>query len=198
MSCLVTGWMRVGPMLMNSDVRLSIACSKSRTTGSGNGYWAARVPIPAWKTSSRQSVQGNSDHRQRDWTLGPSAGAALVLSVLTFLGLAAAFLNDLPLIMQIPIALLVMGIGAHGTWRLLHPAVVRLKVDDQHVRVCYRGGSHSTGALAGTPFVSPVYVGLRWRPQGKRLPRSLGVFTGQMSEPDFRRLCAALRQQGES
>lgn len=143
-------------------------------------------------------MQGTSDHPQRDWTLGPSARMALVISVLTFLGLVAAFLNDLPLILQIPIALFVIGLGAHGIRRLLHPAASGLKVDGRRVRVRYRGGSQSTGSLTGTPFVSPVYVGLRWRPQGKRLPRSLGVFRGQMSEPDFRRLCAALRHQGES
>ncbi|WP_376695990.1 YgfX family protein [Wenzhouxiangella sp. EGI_FJ10305] len=128
--------------------------------------------------------------------MGPSPGMALVLSGLTLLGLVAAFANGLPLVVQLPIALLVIGLGSRSILRLLWPDATGLAIDGESIHLRGRSGTRSTGKLDGTPFVSPVYVGIRWRNE-RRLPRALCVFRGQLSEPDFRKLCAVLRQQGE-
>lgn len=142
-------------------------------------------------------MHATSDRRSNEWPVGPSPGTALALSGLTLLGLAAAFANGLPLLVQIAIALLVIGLGSRSVFRLLRPVATGLAIDGERIHLRDRSGERSTGRLVGTPFVSPLYVGFRWRDRKRRLPRALGVFRGQLSEPDFRRLCARLRQRGE-
>lgn len=142
-------------------------------------------------------MHATSDRQSSEWPVGPSPVMALVLSGLTLLGLAAAFANGLPLALKLPIALLVIGLGSRSVVYLLRPFVTGLAVDGERIRVRDRSGGRSKGKLSGTPFVSPVYVGFRWRDGQRRLPRALGVFRGQLSDPDFRKLCVMLRQQGE-
>ncbi|MDZ7789845.1 MAG: hypothetical protein U5L08_04985 [Xanthomonadales bacterium] len=138
-----------------------------------------------------------SGHRVADWALGASRNAAFTVSVLTVLGVAAAFLNGVPTLIQIFIAISVVAFGGHAVRRLLFPAVSAVMVEGQQVRMRFHDGSSKSGTLNGTPFVSPVFVGFRWSPQSSRLPHALGIFRGQMSATDYRRLCATLRQQGE-
>lgn len=142
-------------------------------------------------------MHATSDRQTNEWPVGPSPVMALVLSALTLLGLAAAFANGLPLIVQLPIALLVVGLGSRSVFRLLRPVARGLAIDGERIQLRDRSGTRSTGKLSGTPFVSPLYVGFRWRDGKRRVPRALGVFRGQLSEPDFRKLCAMLRQQEE-
>ncbi len=142
-------------------------------------------------------MHATSDRHSNEWPVGPSPGTALALSGLTLLGLAAAFGNGLPLVVQFPIALLVFGLGSRSVFRLLRPVTTSLSTDGEKIHLRDRSGGRSTGRLVGTPFVSPLYVGFRWREAKQSVPRAFGVFRGQLSEPDFRRLCAKLRQRGE-
>lgn len=143
------------------------------------------------------SVQGISDRTGNDWPVGPARGPGLVVSGLGLLGLVAAFANGLPLIVQLPLALAVCALAGHALWRLLQPRIVGFEVDGRQVRLRTASGARLGGDLVGLPFVSPFYVGLRWREEGRLRQRSLGIFREQMNATDFRRLCAILRQRGE-
>lgn len=143
-------------------------------------------------------MQGTSAHRREDWPVGPARKSALMVAGLSALGLVAAFANALPLIVQLPLAITVLALGGHALRGLLQPGVRALGIEGQSVRIQEASGARSSGTLVGVPFVSPVYVGLRWCANDRRLPRSLGIFREQMDAPDFRRLCAALRQREES
>lgn len=143
-------------------------------------------------------MRGTSASRGSDWLpVSPSLRAALVVAGLTLAGVAAPFATGLSLFLQLPVALAALAVGGVAIMRLVHPAIRSLKIDDSRIHIDYRSGSRSSGTLTGSPFVSPLYVGFRWRPADRRLPRSFGVFRGQMAGADFRRLCAVLRQQGE-
>lgn len=142
-------------------------------------------------------MQGISARVHDEWRLMPARSAVFVVSALTVLALIAAFANDLPLIVRLALAAAVLALGGHALRRLLRPRVDALAVDGQSVRVRETSGARSSGELVGAPFVSPFYVGFRWRENSRRLPRSLGIFREQMDATDFRRLCAALRQRGE-
>lgn len=142
-------------------------------------------------------MPGISAPRLGDWRpVGRSPMTALVVSGLTLAGASAPFATGLSLLVQIPIALVTLVAGALAVKRLLNPDIQSLKIDAARIQIRHRSGGRSSGSLIGSPFVSPLYVGLRWRPADSRLPRSIGVFRGQMTGPDFRRLCATLRQQG--
>lgn len=127
--------------------------------------------------------------------MGPSLRAALVVAGLTLAGVAAPFATGLSLLIQLPAALVALVVGGHAIMRLVNPDIRSLKIDEARIHIRDRSGSRSSGKLIGSPFVSPLYVGFRWRPAEKRLPHSVGVFRGQMAESDFRRLSALLRQQ---
>lgn len=144
-------------------------------------------------------MPATSRRLRNDWPVGSARGAALAVTGLSLLACLAAFINGLPIFLQLFLALIVLAGGALAVRRLLWPEVAGLKVDGRRVRVRQASGDHAlTGELAGVPFVSPVYVGFRWRPDGARLPRSIGVFRAQLNAVDFRRLCAELRQGGET
>ena len=142
-------------------------------------------------------MNATSGRRVADWALGPSRSAAFTVSILTVLGVAAAFVNGVPHLIQIFIAILVLAVGGHAARRLLYPVVNAVRIEEEQVRIRFQDGSSKSGTLNGTPFVSPVFVGFRWSPQSGRLPSVFGVFRGQMSAEDYRRLCATLRQPGE-
>ncbi|WP_376691023.1 YgfX family protein [Wenzhouxiangella sp. EGI_FJ10409] len=142
-------------------------------------------------------MQGISDQPRNDWPVGPARRSGAVVSGLIVLGLAAAFGNGAPHYVQIAVALAIVVLGGLALLRLLRPPLAGLGIDGDNVHVRAASGDRASGALVGTPFVSPVYVGFRWHEKGRRLPRSLGVFREQMDRADFRRLCARLRQRGE-
>ncbi|NEZ03912.1 hypothetical protein G4Y73_07080 [Wenzhouxiangella sp. XN201] len=127
--------------------------------------------------------------------MGPSLRAALVVAGLTLAGVAAPFATGLSLLIQLPAALVALAVGGHAIMRLVNPDFRSLKIDEAQIHVRDRSGSRSSGKLIGSPFVSPLYVGFRWRPAEKRLPHSVGIFRGQMAGSDFRRLSALLRQR---
>jgi len=142
-------------------------------------------------------VPGTSNLRRNDWPTRPARKAALAVSGLSLLALVAAFANGLPLLVRIPIALLVVAMGARTIRRLVHPSINGLRIEGFRVCVRTASGPRHCGKLAGSPFVSPFYVGFRWREDDRMLPHSLGIFREQMDATDFRRLCATLRQQGQ-
>ena len=138
-------------------------------------------------------------HPRDDWPVEPARGAAVAVAGLSLLACLAAFSNAMPIFLQSFLALLVLLGGGLAVRRLLRPEISGLEVVGRRIRVSRTTSSHVlSGELVGLPFVSPVYVGFRWRPEGARLPRSLGGFRAQLSATDFRRLCAELRQASEA
>lgn len=132
-----------------------------------------------------------------EWRIRPARGPALLVALVTLLGILSAFNNALSLWVQLLIAGLVLAAGGVAVHRLLAPVAKGLRVQSREVRLRMPGGATLEGELQGSPFVSPLFVGFRWRPEGRRLAGSLGVFRGQMTGEDFRRLCVALRQTGQ-
>lgn len=141
----------------------------------------------------QDSSVGNPDY----WSVGPAPLPASIVCGLTLLAFSAAWLNGLPTILQIPIAIASLLLGCFAFKRLIDPPVQSLKVDGMRVQVRDSCGSRSNGTLAGVPFVSPFFVGMRWRVPGRRRPRAVGIFRGQLEDRHYRRLCAALRQNDE-
>lgn len=144
-------------------------------------------------------MPATSRPRRNDWLVKPARGAALAVAGLSLLACLAAFINALPTPLQFLLALLALLGGGLSVRRLLRPKIVALEVAGR--RVCVRQASDDhvvRGELAGLPFVSPAYVGFRWRPDAAGLPRSIGLFRAQLSATDFRRLCRELRQAIEA
>lgn len=143
-------------------------------------------------------MPATSERPDSDWSIGPARRASLVVAGLTLLGGVAVFANAMSFFLQLPLALLVLIGGSFSIRRLLQPPVRGIAVDGGGVRLRCAAAPSSKGRLVGPPFVSPLYVGFRWRSSDAERPRSLGVFREQMNETDFRRLCAALRQESEA
>jgi hypothetical protein len=128
-----------------------------------------------------------------DWSLGGAPRTAALVSVVTLLGLVAAFANGLPALLQWLAGLLALLVGVRGVMRLIRPNVAALAIDEHHLTVRQASGRRLGGPVVSA-FVSPLFVGLRWRPEHSRWSKSLGIFSEQMSPEDFRRLSAALRR----
>lgn len=133
-----------------------------------------------------------------DWPVGPARGAALLVVGLSLLACVAAFASGLPILLQTFLALAALVAGSLAVKRLLRPGIRSLKVEGRRLRVIKASGQAHAGQLLGLPFVSPVYVGFRWRPDRARLSSSIGIFRAQLKAADFRRLCSELRQGGET
>lgn len=117
---------------------------------------------------------------------------------LTLLGCLAVLASGLPIPAQLSLSPIAVVIGGLAIRRLIRPRIRGLRIAGATVVVHLGSKPEVSGRLVGLPFVSPLYVGFRWRPDGCRLPRSVGVFRSQMNEADFRRLCAELRQGSET
>ncbi len=132
------------------------------------------------------------------WPVGPARGPALAVAGLCLLAGLAIFISALSVFLQLFLALIVIVGGGVAVRRLLRPEVTGLNVEGRRIRVSQATDDRAlTGELVGLPFVSPVYVGFRWRPDSAKLSRAIGVFRAQLSATDFRRLCAELRHGGE-
>lgn len=121
---------------------------------------------------------------------------ALVVLMLAVAALIAVWLSRLHPAWQLGLSVVVAGYSVHGIRRALKPRWVRIAIDGERVRAEDRSGRRLSGMLVGQSFVSPVFVGLRWREDNARLPQSVGIFRKQVPGDDFRRLCAALRFPG--
>ena len=142
-------------------------------------------------------MSGISDPPPSDGPVGPARRPAAVVAAVTGAALVTALANDLPMPLKLTLAFLVLIGGGLAVRRLLQPALEGLSVNERGVRIRESGAVPVRGALLGKPFVSPVYVGFRWRLADGKWPRSFGIFRGQMREEDYRRLCVSLRQRSE-
>jgi hypothetical protein len=120
------------------------------------------------------------------------------VAVISVLGCLAVLSSGLPAPNSLVLSALALVFGAIVATRRFRPGIVGLRVQGSIVLVTRASVAELPGRLVGLPFVSPVYVGFRWRPEGARLPRAVGVFRHQMKAADFRRLCAELRQGSEA
>lgn len=118
---------------------------------------------------------------------------AMVILVLAITALIAVWLSRLHPSWQLGLSLIIVGYSVYGIRRMLKPRWGRIAIDGDRVRAEDRSGRRISGRLVGQSFVSPVFVGLRWREEHSRLPRTVGIFREQVPEDDFRRLCVALR-----
>lgn len=128
-----------------------------------------------------------------DGLIGPAPRAAAAVAALGLAATGAAFANALPLPLRCAVALIALIIAARAVFALIRPRWRRIALDGDRILAEDRSGRCISGKLAGRPFVSPVFVGLRWREKNARLPQAVGIFREQVPEDDFRRLCAALR-----
>lgn len=133
-----------------------------------------------------------------DASIAPAPRTAIVVAALTLAAVAAAFAVSLSLPWRVFIALIALAVGSMSLVNLLRPRWRRMRIDGDRIVLECRSGRRRTGRVTGQPFVSPVYIGLRWRGEGGRLPRPVGLFREQMRSNDYRRLCVALRFPGMS
>lgn len=133
-----------------------------------------------------------------DASIAPAPRTAIVVTALTLATVAAAFAVALSLPWRVFIALIALAVGGLSLVNLLRPRWRRMRIDGDRIVLECRSGRRLTGLVSGRPFVSPVYIGLRWHGEGGRLPRPVGIFREQMRPDDYRRLCVALRFPGMS
>lgn len=131
-----------------------------------------------------------------DAAIAPAPRVAAGVSVLTIAALTAALTASLPLPWRLAVALAACAVGVRAVAGLLRPRWRRIRIDGSGLLLECASGRRVAGRVAGQPFVSPLYVGLRWRPEAGRLPRTIGLFREQLSPRDYRRLCVALRFPG--
>lgn len=144
-----------------------------------------------------ESVPEPSVSMAVECSLAGAPRAAALVAVLTAVCLVVAFANGLPDALQWLLAFFSAVVGLRAMIRLIRPGAASLAIDERHLTVNLATGERLSGPVASA-FVSPFFVGLRWRPGNRRWPNSLGIFREQMAPADFRRLSAALRARGES
>jgi len=132
-----------------------------------------------------------------EWPIAGAPRTAVLLAVVTALGLIAAFANGLPVLLQWIVGLVALFVGIRGVGQLVRPNISTLSIERRRLRVRQAAGQCLSGRVSAA-FVSPLFVGLSWRPENSRWPRSLGIFREQMAPEDFRRLSAQLRRGGEA
>ena len=99
--------------------------------------------------------------------------AKLVVLMLVILSLAYYLARDV--LLQLP-----------DSWR-------DISLDQKDVSVVTRGGTVLMGRVANQTFVSPYFVVLCVKPDGRRLPVSRVIFPDAISAAAFRELCIYLR-----
>ncbi len=110
-------------------------------------------------------------------------------AMLSFLAACSLVFADLGAGTVFILGMLALLLGGRATLRLLRPALtLNLDMDGLSYR---RGGRWSRRVRHS--FVSPWFIG--WRGDGLA---AFGVFRGQLSKDEFRRLARCLRQGGSS
>ncbi|MBI3480994.1 MAG: hypothetical protein HY016_11670 [Nitrosomonadales bacterium] len=97
----------------------------------------------------------------------------LALFLLIFLSLLYHLARDILLLLP-------------GSWR-------EILLDQSGVSVTTRNGSGFTGQVVGNTVISPYFVLLRVRIEGRRLPVSRVIFPDALGVDLFRQLCVRLR-----
>ncbi|MFW5927309.1 MAG: hypothetical protein ACOCSR_04585 [Wenzhouxiangella sp.] len=139
------------------------------------------------------SVHGPASATPVELPFGASRRLALLVFTLTLVALVAVWAARLPWFVQIGLSIALIGHGGASIRHMLTPRWQRLRIDGEHFRLEYADGKALSGRLGRSHFVSPLYIGLALRPQGRRWPRSLGVFRHQTDGDSFRRLAVHLR-----
>jgi hypothetical protein len=95
--------------------------------------------------------------------------------------------------MSLPVAASLAYHLARDAWLLLPASWLSLSVEDRVATVVARDGSVLSGQVAGSSVVTPWFVVLRIKPDGKRRPISRTIFPDALGEEAFRKLCIRLR-----
>ncbi|NDY94840.1 hypothetical protein [Wenzhouxiangella limi] len=109
--------------------------------------------------------------------------------MLTFLAACSLVFADLDWGTVFILGVVAMVLGGRATVRLLRPA---LTLNPDMDGLSYRRGGRWSRRVRYS-FVSPWFIG--WRGDGLA---AFGVFRGQLSKDEFRRLARCLRQSGSS
>lgn len=101
--------------------------------------------------------------------------------------------TGVPVWLQLLLALLGVLIGGLSCYRLLRPRWRRIRFFADEFSLTDASGTDWPARIVGRPFVSPFYVGFRWRSLSDGRVHALGLFRGQLPADAHRRLVARLR-----
>lgn len=133
-----------------------------------------------------------------DCTLVPSRRARLLTLLLLVAAVPALLFNGLPLAVRILLFALLPVVLLYLRQRQEAHEIQALALRGDQLLLQFADGRKLQTKLCRRRFVSPLFVGLGWRPPGSCRRRSLGLFPDQMSPEDWRRLCAVLRSSAHS
>ncbi|QKK02540.1 MAG: hypothetical protein HND55_07725 [Pseudomonadota bacterium] len=126
----------------------------------------------------------------------PIRASRSLAAILIGLGLAAGaavWVAGLDWRLQLGLSMVVLAVAATVARRQLVPRWRWLRIDESRLELIDSAGRRHEGRLIGDAFVSPLFLGLRYRLSGRFLPASLGVFRCQTDSRAFRRVTVALR-----
>lgn len=129
-----------------------------------------------------------------DSAIDPAPGAATCVGILTACALISLFWVGIPFWLRLLLALLCVLTGALSGYRLLRPRWRRIRLfSDEEFSLIDTDGTDWPARIVGRPFVSPFYIGFRWRGLNGGRIHALGIFRGQVSDDAHRRLVTRLR-----
>jgi len=127
----------------------------------------------------------------------PSPRLAILLLLAHLIAALAMYATPLPLPVKLAISLLVLVSLMYHMARdalLLLPASWRhLSVADGGATVVARDGSELTGQVSGGSVVTPWFVILRIRPDGRRRSVARAIFLDALENDAYRELCVRLK-----
>ena len=127
----------------------------------------------------------------------PSPRFAVSLLLLHMMAAAAVFATAMPWMAKSSMLLLVVLSLAYYARRdvlLLQPdSWSAISLEQREVSVVTRGGAELNGQVSDNTFVSPYFVVLRVRLEGRHLPASRVLFPDSTSAGTYRELCVHLR-----
>lgn len=127
----------------------------------------------------------------------PSLRFAASLLVLHMMAAAVVYATALPWAAKLAmLMLIILSLAyylARDVLQLLRDSWRDISLDQKDVSVITRDGSVFIGEVANKTFVSPYFVVLCVKPEGRRLPVSRVIFPDAMRAGAFRELCVHLR-----
>ncbi len=128
-----------------------------------------------------------------DSSIGPALGAALIVAILTVFAVVGLVWVGLPIWLRLLLAVVCALVGTLSCYGLVKPRWRRIKLAGAELKLADAAGTGLSARMIGRPFVSPFYVGFRWRAVAGGAVRSLGLFRGQLSADAHRRMVTLLR-----
>ena len=113
-------------------------------------------------------------------------------------GLVAVWWAGLPAWLSLLLTLAIAAYSVRAVDRLLRPHIERLVVTSDKLALSDGPGEVRELEVTATPFVSPLFIGLRGRVDGARASRTIGLFREQLDGQTFRRLAVKLRAAAEA